>query len=198
VNAPAWSLAVLAGGQSSRMGSDKAARSFAGRTLLDHAIARFGPPGTPVLVSTRAGGAASGLATPVLDDVAGLGPLAGIAAVVARAPAPFLLVMPVDLPLFPPGCGSAMAGALSGSAAVAISWKGCVEPLPVLVSRDLSPLLNDLLRRGLRRADSFHEAAQARIVPFEDLFPGVDAGTAFLNVNTPAELARAEALFASE
>jgi len=200
VSTPAWSLAVLAGGQSSRMGSDKAARPFAGRTLLDHAIARFAPPGTPVLVSTRgeAPAAASALATPVLDDVPGLGPLAGIAALVARAPAAFLLVMPVDLPLFPAVSGAAMASALEGAGALAISWKGRVESLPALVSRDFAPLLNDLLRRGLRRADAFHEPARARIVPFEALFPGIDPEEAFLNVNTPADLARAEALLASE
>jgi molybdopterin-guanine dinucleotide biosynthesis protein A len=199
VSAPAWSLAILAGGQSARMGSDKAARPFAGTTLLDHAIARFAPPGAPVLLSTRPGfEAASTRAIPVKDDVPGLGPLAGIAALALRAPAAFLLVMPVDLPLFPATCGAAMAAALDGSAALAISWKGRVEPLPALVSRDLAPCLNDLLRRGLRRADSFHEPARARVVPFETLFPGIDPAAAFLNVNTPADLARAEALLASE
>src|SRR5205823_10919946 len=139
----------------------------------------------------------------------GLGPLAGIAALVAQAPAPWLLVMPVDLPLFPQACGEAMVGAVrqpdllaqvgdpaaaAGAPALALSWQGRVEPLPVLVSRDLAPLLNGLLQRGLRRADAFHEEARARLVRFEDVFPGVDPAVAFLNVNTPADLARAEAL----
>jgi molybdopterin-guanine dinucleotide biosynthesis protein A len=199
VTAPSWSLAVLAGGLGTRMGSDKGSRPFAGKTLLEHAIGRFAPGGAPLLVSTRPGAEASVPkgATAVPDDVPGLGPLAGIAALVARAPSPFLLVVPVDLPLLPAGCGAAMAAAVGDAAAVVLSFEGRVEPLPVLVSRDLAPLLNDLLRQGLRRADAFHEAARARVVPFETIFPGADPAAAFLNVNAPDDLARAEALLAS-
>lgn len=197
---PLWSLGVLAGGASTRMGSDKASRPFRDTTLLDHAIARFAPAGMPVLVSTRAaGGLARAGTVPVFDAEPGLGPLAGIAALLARAPAPFLLIAPIDLPLLPPACGEAMAGALHpDSQAVVLSWKGRVEPFPALVSRDLAPLLAGLLHRGLRRADAFHGPASARVVPFVDLFPGWDPEAAFLNVNTPEDLRRAELLIASE
>jgi molybdopterin-guanine dinucleotide biosynthesis protein A len=86
----------------------------------------------------------------------------------------------------------------TGARAVALSWNGRVEPFPVFLSRDLAPLLADLLRAGSRRADSFHEAARCRAEPFARVFPEADPASAFLNVNTPADLARAEALLASE
>lgn len=194
-----WSLGILAGGQSTRMGSDKAERAFAGGTLLSHAARRFGPEGAAVTVSTRspevelpAG------AVRALDAEPGLGPLAGIAALLAQAPTQWLLVVPVDLPLLPADCGRVLASASEGRDAVVFAWKGRVEPFPALVSRRLAPLVEDLLRRGLRRADSFHAEAACRVVAFEDAFPGRDPAAAFLNVNTPEDLARAERLVASE
>jgi molybdopterin-guanine dinucleotide biosynthesis protein A len=199
MNVQAWSLGVLAGGQSSRMGADKASRPFAGGTLLTHAIARFARPGSPVLVSTRSAEVAvpeGAVAVP--DAEAGLGPLAGLAALLARAPAPWLLVLPVDLPLFPAGCGAALSGAAADHDAVLLSWKGRVEPFPALVDRSLARGVKDLLRRGLRRADAFHDHARCRVIAFEELFPGSDPELAFLNVNTPEDLRRAEALLASE
>ena len=53
MTASGWSLGVLAGGQGARMGGDKASRPFHGRTLLEHAIARYAHDGTSAFVSTR-------------------------------------------------------------------------------------------------------------------------------------------------
>jgi molybdenum cofactor guanylyltransferase len=199
MTAAPWSLGVLAGGRSVRMGSDKASRPFLGGTLLSHAIARFGTPGAPVLVSTRAPDVEVPPAVvPVLDAEPGLGPLSGLAALLARAPAPWLLVMPVDLPVFPADCGSVLLASAGGHDAVVLSWKGRVEPFPALVARGLKTVVDDLLRRGLRRADAFHAHARCRVLEFETAFPGADPAAAFLNVNTPEELARAESLLASE
>jgi molybdopterin-guanine dinucleotide biosynthesis protein A len=199
MTAAEWSLGVLAGGQSLRMGSDKASRPFAGGTLLSHAVARFGVPGRPVLVSTRSPDVPIPAgAERILDPEPGLGPLAGIAALLGRAPAPWLLVVPIDLPLFPAGCGRVLAEAAHDCDAVVLTWKGRVEPFPVLLSRGIAPLVDDLLRAGLRRADAFHAQARCRVTAFEDAFCGSDGATAFLNVNSPDDLARAERLVASE
>ena len=195
-----WSLGVLAGGQGARMGGGKASRPFHGRTLLEHTIARFASDGTTALVSTRnAAEPVPAGATAVPDAEPGLGPLAGIAALLARAPERWLLVLPVDLPLFPVGCGAAMADAAGGDdEAVLLEWRGRVEPFPALIARTLAPRVRELLDRGLRRADAFHAHARCRVLSFDAAFPGRDPHAAFFNVNTPADLARAEALLASE
>jgi molybdopterin-guanine dinucleotide biosynthesis protein A len=199
VTAASWSLGVLAGGQGARLGGDKAARPFGASSLLGHAIARYAPAGSPVLVSTPARGApVPAGATAVPDSEPGLGPLAGIAALLARAATPWLLVVPVDLPLFPPRCGEALAAAAGEADGVVLAWRGRVEPFPALIARGLAGPIDALLQRGLRRADSWHAHVRCRIVPFETVFPDSDGGNAFFNVNTPDDLARAEALLASE
>jgi molybdopterin-guanine dinucleotide biosynthesis protein A len=180
------------------MGADKASLPFAGATLIEHVIARFAPPGTPVLVSTRSEPAfVPEGAVRIVDPEPGLGPLAGMAALLRNAPTRFVLVVPTDLPLFPPRCAEKML-ALGTHDAVVLSWKGRIEPFPSLIDAALAPLLADLLRRGLRRADAFHEHASCHAVAFERLFPGCDGDVAFLNANTPEDLARAEALIAAE
>ncbi len=83
--------AVLAGGRSSRVGSDKALAMLEGRTLLDHAAAALGPQCDAVVVVGRG---------EIADwPRADMGPLGGIAgALIHAAERGFdqLLTAPVD------------------------------------------------------------------------------------------------------
>ncbi|WP_022973066.1 molybdenum cofactor guanylyltransferase [Xanthomonas maliensis] len=93
-----WTGLVLAGGQSSRMGRDKALLPWHGQPLLAHMQALLRTAGAhEVLVSGRypdAGG--------IADAQPGLGPLGGLASVVKTlADTTVLLVVPVDMPLLP-------------------------------------------------------------------------------------------------
>lgn len=181
------------------MGADKAALLFGGRALLDHVVARLAPPGVPVLVSTGAGDPAIPVrGTLVFDETPGLGPLAGISRLLHAARSDCVLIVPTDLPLFPPRGSDVLCDALGDHDAIVCSSNGRVEPFPTLIRRSLSGTIASLLERGHRRADAYIASTRTRVVPFADLFPGVDAATAFTNVNTPDDLARAEALFASE
>lgn len=66
---------VLAGGRSSRFGSDKAMAHFAGRTLLDHALAALRPHVEAVAIVGRAHGDVPSIADWPAPD---LGPLGGL------------------------------------------------------------------------------------------------------------------------
>ena len=74
--------AVLAGGASSRFGSDKALALFAGRPLIDHAIAALIPQVADLVICGRD---YPGFAR--VDDmpVAGLGPLGGLCGALVHA-----------------------------------------------------------------------------------------------------------------
>jgi len=85
---------VLAGGRSSRMGHDKALLSIDGHTLLDGAIAILRAAGAGrVLVS---GDRPSHDGVP--DDVPALGPVGGLASVLAHCPDGPVVAVPVDMP----------------------------------------------------------------------------------------------------
>ncbi len=92
-----WRGLVLAGGRSSRMGTDKALLYWRGRTLLEWAVERLEEVvgAGRVIVSGKGKGSLS-----VADQVAELGPLGGISAVSMGLPDESrILVIPVDMPL---------------------------------------------------------------------------------------------------
>lgn len=85
--------AVLAGGRSRRMGTDKALLPLAGGTLLDYMMARLRVlPLTEVVVCRNAPGC-------LADLIPALGPMGALHGLSLRYPGSTLLVVPVDMPL---------------------------------------------------------------------------------------------------
>ncbi len=89
---------VLAGGQSSRMGCDKALLHHTSETLLARCQRLLLEAGADKVLISRNDGAPGHLA----DHFADRGPLGGIHAAICAEPGPDLLVVPVDLPLLTP------------------------------------------------------------------------------------------------
>ena len=95
-----FSAVILAGGQSSRMGRDKAFLEIGGQTLLARQIETARAAGaTEVFISGRDEVDYSAFNCRVLkDNFPAAGPLAGTEAALAAATNPLLLVLAVDLP----------------------------------------------------------------------------------------------------
>ena len=91
---------VLAGGRSTRMGTDKALIEFRGRPLITHALGILKAAG----LSASIAGAQPALSTyaPLVPDRdPDHGPLGGVCAALASTPALWAVFVPVDLPLLP-------------------------------------------------------------------------------------------------
>ncbi len=95
-----WTGVVLAGGASSRMGTDKAWIEWRGEPMIVRQARLLREAGaSEVLVSGRAGvDYAVCRARVVIDELPGQGPLAGIAAALRQAAHPLVLLLAVDLP----------------------------------------------------------------------------------------------------
>lgn len=119
---------VLAGGRSRRMGRDKALLPWCGRTLLDHALARFAEAGIARVEVSGDRPAHAGIP----DTHPGEGPLAGLLAVAKQHPDRRLLVVPVDMPRLPAGWLALLAGARPE--ARALHYIGA--PLPMRIDAD--------------------------------------------------------------
>ena len=199
---------VLAGGESSRMGRDKALLSFAGRPLLECALSTLRHAG----LEPRIAGARSALdafAPVVADPEPGLGPLSGICAALASTSAPQAVFLPVDLPLLPPSLIAFLLhhAQLAGSAVTVASVSGFTQTFPAVLGRAALPALQNELKSGRRGCFAAFRAAASSLnrpisaVPVEYLAQwggvvhpdGLPAACWFQNVNTPEDLRRAEA-----
>ena len=92
---------VLAGGQSRRMGSDKAALVSGGATQLERAVGLLGHHVDEVFASTNASQAGDTVRKPfpqIIDRYEDLGPVAGILSAMAAHPDRAWLVLACDLP----------------------------------------------------------------------------------------------------
>ncbi len=182
---------LLAGGESSRMGTNKALLPFHGQPLWRHlrdVIARAGV--RQVLVSGTLPDLREGEeCTP--DVVPGLGPLAGIASVIGAQgdglSKDFLLVVPVDLPLMTPEALRWLC--VHGFHAPAAHF--AEHALPALFRNTVAfrQTLGTLLRAQQARERSIqalHAALGAEVVALPD-----GLAMALTNTNTPQEWAAA-------
>ena len=150
---------VLAGGRSSRMGTDKALVQFHGRPLLEIALATLQTAGISARIAGRRT-PLSGLNPAILgqipdqipDVILESGPLGGIHAALSASTARWNLFLPVDMPLMPPSLLRALLDRATVTAApiTAVRLSGRLEPLPVVLDRAILPHLAGLLEQGQR------------------------------------------------
>ena len=209
--AEAWPDAtgfVLAGGRSSRMGEDKALVPFAGRPLVEIALAVLRQAGLEAFI---AGGRSSLAAfAPVIEDAeAGLGPLGGITAALEAAARRRAVFLPVDLPLLPVSLVRFMLhhAQVTGRGVTVPSVNGFAQSFPAVVDRAALSLLRNELEAGRRGCFAGFQAACAalgepvNVLPVEPLVQcgqvshpcALPPALWFLNVNSPTDLQRAEA-----
>jgi molybdopterin-guanine dinucleotide biosynthesis protein A len=174
--------AVLAGGAARRMGGAKATAPLAGRPLADWAIAALRAAGLDdVVVVAKRATALGGVEAPVwLEPDEPRHPLAGVRHALAQANGRPVVTLPVDLPLVPADVLLRLVEHAPGPTAVVIRAGGRLHPL---VAR-FAPAAHDRLAPHGRATDAVLALGPAILdVPADG----------FENVNTPADLAAAEA-----
>jgi molybdopterin-guanine dinucleotide biosynthesis protein A len=184
------SAVILAGGESRRMGRDKAFLSILGQTLIERMIARAREAGAEeVFISGRAGRVYPDLGIPVLyDREPGLGPLAGIERALDATTTHFLLVLAVDLALMNRRVLDKMASHCDTLTGV-LPWleNEGLQPLAAIYPRRCSEIARGLLARHRLAARDFAEACLLeRAVKRWPVPP--EAEHAFSNWNEPSDL----------
>jgi molybdopterin-guanine dinucleotide biosynthesis protein A len=183
------SAVVLAGGQSRRMGRDKAWVEFNGKPLIVHAIEKLRQIGVAeIFISGRAGTDYQSLGCPVLlDPEPGLGPLAGIERALAACRSPRLLALAVDLPGMTAEFLKALADECGPDCGIVPELKGRLEPLAAIYPASCSALAPQCLNSTQRGAADFAkkciQQGAMRILPV-----GESLAPQFANWNSPADI----------
>jgi len=184
---------ILAGGKSTRMGTDKAFVMLDGRTLLERALELARAVTSDVrIVGDAAKFAAFG---PVVEDVfRGCGPLGGIHAALRASSAELNLMLAVDVPFVSPALLQYLIERARGErdAAVTVARAGGGwQPLCAVYRRQFFDEAEPALRAGRYKIDALFGATQVQRISEDELESAGFSATMFRNLNTPAELAEA-------
>lgn len=200
---------LLAGGRSSRMGGhDKGLLEIGGKPMLLHVLSRLRPQVGRIVINANGDPARfSGYCLPVVADSIGghEGPLAGLDAGIgwARAETPdakFIASVPVDCPFLPLDLVARLKAALlaaNASCAIAAS-EGERHPVAGLWSVELLPAMAASLQQNMRALHRFADAQGCAVADFGPVDIGGTSVDPFFNVNAPADLEKARALFLAE
>jgi molybdopterin-guanine dinucleotide biosynthesis protein A len=191
-------LVIQAGGESKRMGEDKALLPFCGVPLIERMLRRLGGLADEVCITSNLPGKLQYLGLPVIADIhPGKGALGGLYTALASAAHPEVIVVACDMPFVNPRLLLAQCDLLSttqSDAVIPISSFG-FEPLHAVYRREscLAAVKNALEAGQLRLSAWFsqiqvYKMALAEIAVYDPDF------RSFINVNTPDDFQSAETL----
>jgi molybdopterin-guanine dinucleotide biosynthesis protein A len=191
-------VAVQAGGQSTRMGEDKALKPFLGRPLIQRVLERLRPLADEVIVTTNRPEAYAFLGVRLASDVRpGRGALGGLYTALQAASSPFVAVAACDVP-FVSARLIAYARELMEQEAVDVvipeSTEG-LEPLHAVYRRETClPEVEAAIAADAWKMIAWFPKVRVRVLSGPELAPLDEGGLAFWNLNTPEEFEEAEQL----
>lgn len=192
------SIVIQAGGESRRMGQNKALVPFLGQPMIQRVVERLGGLGDEMLVTTNQPEAFQFLGLPLVADVLpGTGALGGLYTALLAAHAPRVLVVACDMPFVSPQLARLELDVLAAEGwdvVIPTTLEG-LEPLHTVYRRETCiPAIERALQEQKRRMISWFGDVRVRELSLEEVRVVEPELRAFMNVNTPEELAAAEAL----
>ncbi len=183
---------VLAGGKSTRMGTDKAFVQFEGRTLLQHALEL----GRSITADVRIVGAQERFArfAPVVEDIfRERGPLGGIHAALRASETELNLILAVDMPFVSLAFLQHLIGIarIANVATVVVPRTGGRwQPLCAVYRRSFGVVAEKALLAGANKIDLLFNVAETRVIDDGELDRAGFTSNIFRNINTCEELLR--------
>ena len=181
---------ILAGGKSSRMGTDKAFVELNGRTLLARALG-LARSVTPEVFIVGSAEKFSAFAPVVEDEFAGCGPLGGIHAALRASRRDCNLILAVDLPFLSFALLQFVIGRARKSGAPLATVPrsdGMWQPLCAVYRREFAEAAERALRAGRYKIDPLFGEVAVTAIQEDELAEAGFASRIFSNLNTPGDL----------
>ena len=198
VGKSAITAVILAGGQSRRLGRDKAVEPFAGEPLIRRVIRRASEAVSAHHVVVVVADADRAAELPLDDDhlvavdvFPDCGSLGGIYTGLNASPTQWSLVAACDMPFLSAPLLSHLASLRDGFDAVVPVVDGRPEPTHALYTRRCLPPIEARLRAGQLKISGFFDDVAVRYVPENDIREFDPDLLSFFNINRPEDLARA-------
>ena len=183
-------IAIQAGGKSSRMGTDKSFVPFLGRPMIEVVRERVEGLGDELIIVTNKPDAYAYLGLPMFgDDYPDTGPLGGIYTAVRHACHTHTLVVACDMPWLNRPLLEYMVGLREAADVVVPRWDKFPEPLHAVYSKTCLEPMREKLEAGVLKITAFYGRVSLRFVEREEIARFDPEGRSFVNVNTPDDLA---------
>ncbi len=191
-------VAIQAGGQSRRMGQDKALLPFLGKPLITRIWERLKPIADEIIVTTNCPKAYQFLGLPLFPDlIPGRGALGGLLTALTSASQPLVIVVACDMPFISSALLLAERDLLLQTQADAVVPHLGVgsEPFHAVYRRAAClPAIQSAIESDKWRADAWFSQAKIVLMREEQIRQVDPQYLSFSNVNTPEELQQAERL----
>jgi molybdopterin-guanine dinucleotide biosynthesis protein A len=196
-----FTVAISAGGQSSRMGTDKSFVEIAGQPVIERVLSRVADLGQheTILITNRPEDYAH-LGLPMYVDVMpGKGSLGGIYTALQHSTQPHTLVVACDMPFLSEGLLRYMLNLIEDTVDVivprvdkypqglhAVYGQACLGPIKERLDVDRLKVIG------------FYGKVRVRYLDEDEYKPFDPDGRAFMNINTPDDLEEAHRLAAND
>ncbi len=182
----------MAGGKSSRMGTDKAFVPVLGKPMIEHVLDQVSGLGSETIIMTNKPDNYSYLGLAIYGDLyPDRGPLAGLHAALYHATHPSVLVVACDMPWLNRLLLIYLASLRKSADVIVPQWHEYPEPLHAVYSKVCLAAIDEKLQMGQLKTISFYERVNVRFVKREEIAQFDPAGRSFSNINTPGELTAA-------
>jgi molybdopterin-guanine dinucleotide biosynthesis protein A len=183
-------VAILAGGQSRRMGMDKSFVLLNGKPLLQHVVERVSELNLPVILIANQIEKYSGFGLPVVSDVmANTGSLGGIYTAVQHGDVDRTLCVACDMPCLNPTLLNYLLGQSSDADAVVPMVAGTAHALHAVYRQTCLSVMRAQIMRGDLTIHRVFPQVDTHFID-EDMLRLLDPNLqSLVNVNTPHELA---------
>lgn len=180
---------LLAGGKSSRFGSNKALTAFQGKPLISHASRLLASLFSETLLVTNTPETYDFLGWPMTADIyPGAGPLAGIHAALKKVASPKIFVIGCDMPLVEEKLVRLLCRESKGWDAVVPELTKGLEPLCAVYSQTCLAIIEKNLNNGHRKLHRLFDQIRTNKIP-EDIVQTADHDlVSFKNINKRADL----------
>jgi molybdopterin-guanine dinucleotide biosynthesis protein A len=199
-------VCIQAGGQSSRMGEDKALKAFLGRPLIRRVVERLSPIADELIVTTNSPDDYRFLNLPLFPDLKpGRGALGGLYTAIASASQPIVAVAACDMPFASAALFEAMSRLLVEEEADVVIPRAApraeragksdegYEPIHAVYRRATClPAIESAIDADQWKVISWFPQVKVRVLTPEEIKRYDPSGLAFWNVNTPEEFSKAE------
>jgi molybdopterin-guanine dinucleotide biosynthesis protein A len=192
------SVVIQAGGQSSRMGEDKALKPFLGRPLIQRVIERMSPIADEIIVTTNRPADYEFLNLRLIPDLKpGRGALGGLYTAIASASHPLVAVVACDMPFASTKLletGISLLVKEEADVVIAKTDEG-YEPFHAVYRRATClPAIEAAIEADKWKVIAWFPQVKVRELSPDEVRACDPSGLCFWNVNTPEEFERAEQL----